>query len=48
LGAGPVAKHKKYHKGEGGGFPQVQAMVNFMSPRLPMARPCTQGVLDTH
>jgi len=23
LGASPVAKHKVYYKGEGGGFPQV-------------------------
>jgi len=23
LGAGPVARHRKYYKGEGGGFPQV-------------------------
>jgi hypothetical protein len=25
LGVGPMAKHKIYYKGEGGGFPQVQA-----------------------
>ncbi len=31
LGAGPVAKHRVYYKREGGGFPQVQAVVNLMS-----------------
>jgi hypothetical protein len=25
LGVGPMAMHKIYYKGEGGGFPQVQA-----------------------
>jgi hypothetical protein len=42
LGAGPMAKHKVYYKGEGGGFPQVRAMVNLMSPCLPVARLCTK------
>jgi hypothetical protein len=27
LGFGPMAKHKVYYKGEGGGFPQVQAIL---------------------
>ncbi len=31
LGAGPVARHKVYYKKEGGGFPQVQAMVSLVS-----------------
>ncbi len=26
----PVERHKVYYKGEGGGFPQVRAMVNFV------------------
>jgi len=43
LGAGPVAIHKKYYKGEGGGFPQVWAMVNLMSSCLPMAPLCTKS-----
>ncbi len=30
-----VEKHKIYYKGEGGGFPQVQVMVNFVSPNCP-------------
>jgi hypothetical protein len=42
LGASPMAKHRVYYKAEGGGFPQVQAMLSLMSPWLPVARPCTK------
>jgi hypothetical protein len=28
FGASPVAKYREYYKGEGGGFPQVQAVVH--------------------
>jgi hypothetical protein len=48
LGAGPVARHRVYYKGEGGGFPQVQVVVSFMSSCLPMVRPCTESVQTTH
>jgi hypothetical protein len=48
LGDGPVAKHKEYYKGEGGGFPQVQAMVSFVSPCLHVARLCTKNVPTMH
>jgi hypothetical protein len=37
-----MARHKVYYKGEGDGFPQVQAVVSFVNPCLPMARPCTK------
>jgi hypothetical protein len=37
LGAGPVAKHKVYYKGEDGGFPQVRVVVSLVSPSLPVA-----------
>ncbi len=30
---------REYYKGEGGGFPRVQAVVSQMSPRLPVACP---------
>jgi hypothetical protein len=30
--------------GEGGGFPRVQALVNQVSPRLPVACPNTENV----
>jgi len=42
LGASPMAKHKVYYKGEGGGFPQVQAMVSLVNSWLRVARPCTK------
>jgi len=42
LGAGPMVRHKVYYKGEGGGFPQVRAMVNLVSSWLPVAHPCTK------
>jgi len=48
LGVGPMAKHRVYYKGEGGGFPQVQAVVSLVNPCLPVARPCTKGVLTSH
>jgi len=45
LGVAPMANHKEYYKGEGGGFPQVQVVVSHMSLCMPMARPCTKNVL---
>jgi len=32
LDATPMVNHRKYYKGKGGGFPQVRAMVGFVSP----------------
>jgi hypothetical protein len=48
LGVGPVAKHKEYYVWEGGGVPQVQAMVNFVSLCLLVVWPCTKSALTTH
>jgi hypothetical protein len=48
FGCWSVAKHKEYYKREGGGFPQVQAVVNLVSLCLPMVRLCTKGVLAMH
>ncbi len=48
LGAGPVASHKVYYKGEGGGFPQVQAVVSLVSSSLLMARPSTKSAPTMH
>jgi len=48
LGVGPVAKHKVYYKGEGGGFPQVWIVVSFVSSSLPMACPTTKSVPTMH
>jgi hypothetical protein len=48
LGVGPVAKHKVYYKGEGGGFPQVWAVVNLVSSCLPVVCLCTKNVQTMH
>jgi len=32
LNVGFVKRHKVYYNGEGGGFPQVQAVMNLVSP----------------
>ncbi len=42
LGASFVAKHRVYYKGEGGGFPQVWALVSLVSPWLFVVRSCTK------
>jgi hypothetical protein len=48
LGDGPMARRKVYYKGEGGGFPQIQAMVSFMSLNLPVAPPNTKSAPIMH
>jgi len=48
FGCGPMARHKVYYKGEGGGFPQVQAVVSLVSLSLPVARPCTKNAQIMH
>ncbi len=40
LGAGLMAMHTLYYKGEGDGFPQVQAVVNLVSLCLLVVRSC--------
>jgi hypothetical protein len=35
---------REYYKGEGGGFPQVWAVVSQVNPRLPVACPNTKRV----
>jgi hypothetical protein len=35
LDVAPMERRKIYYKGEGGGFPQVQAVVSFVSPSCP-------------
>jgi hypothetical protein len=42
LGASRVARHRIYYKEEGGGFPQVQAVVSLVKPWLPVAYSCTK------
>jgi hypothetical protein len=48
LDVGLVERRRVYYKGEGGGFPQVQAMLNLMSLRLFVARPNTKSVQIMH
>jgi hypothetical protein len=48
LGVSPMARHKTYYKGEGGGFPQVWAMVSLVSLSLPMACPSTKSAIVVH
>jgi hypothetical protein len=45
LGVGPMAKHKEYYKGEGGGFPQVWAVVSLESLCLPVDKKCSNYAL---
>jgi len=39
LDVGLVERHRVYYKGEGGGFPQIWAMVSLVSPSLPLYPP---------
>ncbi len=48
LDVGLMERHKVYYKGEGGGFPQVWAMVNLVSPNLPMVRLNTKIASTMH
>jgi hypothetical protein len=48
LDVGLVERHKVYYKGEGGGFPQIQAVMNLMSSNFPVARPSTKSALTMH
>ncbi len=48
LNVGFVERHKVYYKGEGGGFPQVRAVVSLVSPSLPVARPNTKSAQTMH
>jgi hypothetical protein len=43
-----VEKHKVYYKGEGGGFPQVRAMMHLVSSSLPVIHPSTKSVSIMH
>jgi hypothetical protein len=48
LDVGHVARHRVYYKGEGGGFPQVWAVVGFVRSNLPLALPNTKSVPTMH
>jgi hypothetical protein len=48
LDVGLVERHKVYYKGEGGGFPQIWAVVYLVSSSLPVAHPSTKNVTTMH
>ncbi len=48
LDVGLVERHKVYYKGEGGGFPQLWAMVSLMNSSLSVARPNTKSASTMH
>jgi hypothetical protein len=48
LDVGPMAKHKVYDKGEGGGFPQVWVVASIVNLSLSMAHPNTKSVEIMH
>jgi hypothetical protein len=48
LDVASITCHKEYYKGEGGGFPQLRAMVSLVNPCMPMVRSCTKTALTMH
>jgi hypothetical protein len=48
LDVGLVERHRVYYKGEGGGFPQVRAVMSLVNSSLPVARPNTKSALTMH
>jgi len=48
LDVGLVKRHKIYYKEKGGGFPQVQVVVSFVSLSLPVARLSTNNASTMH
>jgi hypothetical protein len=47
LDVGAEERRKEYYMGEGGGFPQIWAVVSLMSPELPVACLSTKGVPES-
>ncbi len=43
LDVGLVESHRVYYKGEGGGFPQIRAVVNLVNPNLFVVHPSTKN-----
>ncbi len=48
LDASAVERRREYYMGEGGGFPQVRAVMNLMSLELPMAYPSTKVLQNVY
>jgi hypothetical protein len=47
LNVGATEQRRKYYMGEGGGFPWVQAVVNLVSLKSPVACPSTKGAPES-
>ncbi len=43
-----MERNRVYYKGEGGAFPQVQAVVSLVSPSLPVVHPSTKSAQIMH
>jgi hypothetical protein len=43
-----MTRHIKYYKGEGGGFPQVQAVVSLVNLCLFVVHLCNENALTMH
>ncbi len=48
LDVAPMDNHKEYYNGEGGGLPQVWAVVSLVSPCTLVVRICTKSVQTMH
>ncbi len=48
LDVAPMESCKVYYKGEGGGFPQVWAVVSLLIPKLLVARLSTKSAPTMH
>jgi hypothetical protein len=46
LNVGATERRREYNMGECGGFPRFRAVVNLVSPGLPVACPSTKGALE--
>jgi hypothetical protein len=44
LDVAPEKRRRVYYKGEGGGFPQVWAVMSLVNPSLPMVHPNTKAL----
>jgi hypothetical protein len=48
FGCGPGEEAHKYYKGEGGGFPQVWAVMSFVNPGLLVVHLSTKSASTMH
>jgi len=48
FGCSPMANHREYYKGEGGGFPQVQVVASLVNLCMIVVHSCTKSVITIH